>query len=420
MLKKEISIIYSILIILGTLFMIYYLFFPVLSKKGGVPIKLGLDLRYGIHLMLEIYDPKLKQISNTEIQQVINILEKRLNPTGTQEIVIQQAGNNRIIVEIPEVLDTNDAIEKVTKVGKLEFKVEEYDPNTGNVYKKTVLTGDSISSARVEFNNAGQPYVAFSLDTKGAKIFEEITRQYLNKPIYIYFDDKEISAPIVRSVITGGSGIIELGYNKDKESVLKEAKDLAIYLNSGKLQYPPKILEAYAIGPSLGEKHLKRSLIAGVIALLIVCIFMVIFYRVPGLLADFALISYTALFLTIISVSNTVLTLGSIAGIILSIGMAVDANIIIFERLKEEIRDNKPLNTAIDLAFRRSFDTILDSHLTTIIAALILMIFGTSIIQGFGFALLWGNVISFFTAIYITKSFMYLVFYYNPKLIEIK
>jgi preprotein translocase subunit SecD len=144
MLKKEISIIYSILIILGTLFMIYYLFSPVLSKKGGVPIKLGLDLRYGIHLMLEIYDPKLKQISNTEIQQVINILEKRLNPTGTQEVVIQQAGNNRIIIEIPEVLDTNDAIEKVTKVGKLEFKVEEYDPNTGNVYKKTVLTGDSI------------------------------------------------------------------------------------------------------------------------------------------------------------------------------------------------------------------------------------------------------------------------------------
>jgi preprotein translocase subunit SecD len=420
MLKKEISIIYSILIILGTLFMIYYLFSPVLSKKGGVPIKLGLDLRYGIHLMLEIYDPKLKQISNTEIQQVINILEKRLNPTGTQEVVIQQAGNNRIIIEIPEVLDTNDAIEKVTKVGKLEFKVEEYDPNTGNVYKKTVLTGDSIISARVEFNNAGQPYVAFSLDNKGAKIFEEITRQYLNKPIYIYFDDKEISAPIVRSVITGGSGIIELGYNEDKESVLKEAKDLAIYLNSGKLQYPPKILEAYTIGPSLGEKHLKRSLIAGVIALLIVCIFMLIFYRVPGLLADFALLSYTALFLTIISISNTVLTLGSIAGIILSIGMAVDANIIIFERLKEEIRDNKPLNTAIDLAFKRSFDTILDSHLTTIIAALILMIFGTSIIQGFGFALLWGNVISFFTAIYITKSFMYLTFYYNPKLIEIK
>jgi preprotein translocase subunit SecD len=420
MLKKEISIIYSILIILGTLFMIYYLFSPVLSKKGGVPIKLGLDLRYGIHLMLEIYDPKLKQISNAEIQQVINILEKRLNPTGTQEVVIQQAGNNRIIIEIPEVSDTNDAIEKVTKVGRLEFKVEEYDPNTGNVYKKTVLTGDSIISARVEFNNAGQPYVAFSLDNKGAKIFEEITRQYLNKPIYIYFDDKEISAPIVRSVITGGSGIIELGYNKDKESVLKEAKDLAIYLNSGKLQYPPKILEAYTIGPSLGEKHLKRSLIAGVIALLIVCIFMFIFYRVPGLLADFALLSYTALFLTIISISNTVLTLGSIAGIILSIGMAVDANIIIFERLKEEIRDNKPLNTAIDLAFKRSFDTILDSHLTTIIAALILMIFGTSIIQGFGFALLWGNVISFFTAIYITKSFMYLTFYYNPKLIEIK
>ncbi|MCX7870543.1 MAG: protein translocase subunit SecD [bacterium] len=421
MLKKEFSIIYSVLIFLGTLFMIFYLFYPVLFKKGTIPIKLGLDLRYGIHLMLEVYDPKLKQLSSTEMQQIINILEKRLNPTGTQEIVVQQAGNNRIIVEIPEVVDTNDAIEKVTKVGKLEFKVEEYDPTTGSVYKKTVLTGDSIIRASVEFSpNSGQPYVSFSLDPKGAKIFEDITRQYLDKPIYIYFDNKEISAPVVRSVITGGSGIIELGYDQDKEKVLKEAKDLAIYLNAGKLQYPPKVLEAYTIGPSLGEKHLKKSLIAGIIALFVVCIFMVIFYKFPGLLADFALVSYTALFLTIISVSNTVLTLGSIAGIILSIGMAVDANIIIFERLKEEIRDNKPLNTAIDLAFKRSFDTILDSHLTTIIAALILMIFGTSVIQGFGFALLWGNVISFFTAIYITKSFMYLAFYYNPKLIEIR
>lgn len=352
MLKKEFSIIYSVLIFLGTLFMIFYLFYPVLFKKGTIPIKLGLDLRYGIHLMLEVYDPKLKQLSSTEMQQIINILEKRLNPTGTQEIVVQQAGNNRIIVEIPEVVDTNDAIEKVTKVGKLEFKVEEYDPTTGSVYKKTVLTGDSIIRASVEFSpNSGQPYVSFSLDPKGAKIFEDITRQYLDKPIYIYFDNKEISAPVVRSVITGGSGIIELGYDQDKEKVLKEAKDLAIYLNAGKLQYPPKVLEAYTIGPSLGEKHLKKSLIAGIIALFVVCIFMVIFYKFPGLLADFALVSYTALFLTIISVSNTVLTLGSIAGIILSIGMAVDANIIIFERLKEEIRDNKPLNTAIDLAF---------------------------------------------------------------------
>ena len=419
--KREYSIVYSLVVLLGMLFMAYYLFYPVLFKGGKVPIKLGLDLRYGVHLMLEIYDPKVKQLSVSEMNQVISILEKRLNPTGTQEIVIQQAGNNRVIVEIPEVVDTNDAIQKVTKVGKLEFKVEEYDPNTGSVYKKTVLTGDSIIRASVEFSvNSGQPYVAFTLDAKGAKIFEEITRQYLNKPIYIYFDNQEISAPVVRSVITGGSGIIELGYSGDKEKLLKEARDLAVYLNSGKLQYPPKLLEAYTIGPTLGESHLKRSLVAGIVALLVVCIFMVIFYKIPGLLADLALVSYTLLFLSIISVSNAVLTLGSVAGIILSVGMAVDANIIIFERLREEIRDGKPLNTAIDLAFKRSFDTILDSHLTTIIAALILMIFGSSIIQGFGFALLWGNVISFFTAIYITKSFMYLVFYYNPKLIEIK
>ncbi|MCS6955614.1 MAG: SecD/SecF family protein translocase subunit, partial [Candidatus Calescibacterium sp.] len=186
------------------------------------------------------------------------------------------------------------------------------------------------------------------------------------------------------------------------------------------LDYPPRVLEAYTIGPTLGEKHLKKSLEAGVIALVMVAIFMIVFYGVPGLVAVFALVFYGLLFLWIVSVSSAVLTLGSIAGIILSVGMAVDANILIFERLKEEIKSGKPINTSLDLAFARSFDTILDSHLTTIIAALILMIFGTSTIQGFGFALLWGNVVSFFTAIYVTKTVMYLLFYFNPKVVEIK
>jgi len=417
--NKQFSIAFSIGLILVLIYFAYHLLYP-LSQNRTVPIKLGLDLRYGIHIMLEMYDPSKKILSESEMRQIMGILEKRLNPTGTYEIIIQQAGNNRVIVEIPEITDTSEAIDRVTKVGKLEFKVDQYDPNTGLMDKKTVLTGDRIIRATVEYDpNNHFPYVAFTLDSQGAKMFEDVTRQYLQKPIYIYFDNKEISAPIVKSVITGGSGIITLG-TSDKDQALKEARELAIYLNAGKLDYPPRILEAYTIGPSLGEKHLKKSLEAGFIALAVVAIFMITFYRVPGIVAVFALVFYGFLFLWIISISNTVLTLGSVAGIILSIGMAVDANILIFERLKEEIRSGKPINTSLDLAFARSFDTILDSHLTTIIASLILMIFGTSTIQGFGFALLWGNVVSFFTAIYVTKTIMYVLFYYKPTIVRIE
>ncbi|MCS7243234.1 MAG: protein translocase subunit SecD [Candidatus Calescibacterium sp.] len=416
---RKFSYIFTGGIVALMLYFIFHLFYP-LYKNVGVPIKLGLDLRYGIHIMLEMYDPSKMVLSDSEMRQIIGILEKRLNPTGTYEVIIQQAGNNRVIVEIPEITDTSEAIQRVTKVGKLEFKVDEYDPNTGLMNKKTVLTGDRIIRATVEYDpNTHYPHVAFTLDSEGAKIFEQITRDYLQKPIYIFFDNNEISAPIVQSVITGGSGIITLG-TKDKEQALKEARELAIYLNAGKLDYPPRVLEAYTIGPTLGEKHLKKSLEAGVIALVMVAIFMIVFYGIPGIVAVFALVFYGLLFLWIVSVSNAVLTLGSIAGIILSVGMAVDANILIFERLKEEIKSGKPINTSLDLAFARSFDTILDSHLTTIIAALILMIFGTSTIQGFGFALLWGNVVSFFTAIYITKTIMYLLFYFNPRFVEIK
>ncbi|MCS7165293.1 MAG: protein translocase subunit SecD [Candidatus Calescibacterium sp.] len=411
--------IFAIVIVVLKLYFIFHLFYP-LVKNERIPIKLGLDLRYGIHIMLEMYDPSKKILTDTEMRQIIGILEKRLNPTGTYEIVIQQAGNNRVIIEIPEITDTAEALERVTKVGKLEFKVDEYDPNTGILKKKTVLTGDRIIRATVEYDpNTHYPHVAFTLDAEGAKIFEQVTRDYLQKPIYIYFDNKEISAPIVQSVIAGGSGIITLGA-KDKEEALKEARELAIYLNAGKLDYPPKVLEAYTIGPTLGEKHLKKSLEAGFIALVTVGIFMIFFYRIPGLVAVFALIFYGLLFVWIISISNTVLTLGSIAGIILSIGMAVDANILIFERFKEELRSGKPTNTSLDLAFARSFDTILDSHLTTILAALVLIIFGTPTIQGFAFALLWGNVVSFFTAIYVTKTIIYLLFYINPKIVELK
>ncbi|MEN3015035.1 MAG: protein translocase subunit SecD [bacterium] len=416
--ERKLSYFFAIIIALLSLYFVFHLFYP-LTKGSVVPIKLGLDLRYGIHIMLEMYDPSKKILTEGEMRQIIGILERRLNPTGTYEIIIQQAGNNRVIVEIPEITDTSQALERVTKIGKLEFKVDEYDPNTGLITKKTVLTGDRIIKATVEYDpNTHYPHVAFTLDSEGAKIFEQVTREYLQKPVYIYFDNKEISAPVVQSVITGGSGIITLG-SKSKEEALKEARELAIYLNAGKLDYPPKVLEAYTIGPTLGEKHLKKSLQAGIIALLAVAIFMIVFYRIPGFVAVIALVFYGLLFLWIISVSSTVLTLGSIAGIILSIGMAVDANILIFERLKEEIRSGKPINTSLDLAFARSFDTILDSHLTTIIAALILMIFGTSTIQGFGFALLWGNVVSFFTAIYVTKTVMYFLFYHNPEWVKL-
>ncbi len=403
---KQWNIIWLAVILLITAVSIYILF---LRTDISHAIKLGLDLRSGTHMLLVVEKPKDNPnyvITDDDIAQTIQVLTRRLNPKGVSEIIIQRAGSNKIVVDIPEQTDPQEAIKLVTKTAYLEFKVEYYDPITDTKTWKTVLTGKYLKRAKVTIDSrTNMPVVAFEMNAEGARKFAEITREYIHKPIGIFFDGELISAPTVQSVIPDGRGIITLG-TKDFDEALKRARELANYLNAGALPLPIRVDEVYTVGPTLGLQALILSLRAGIIALLVVCLFMIVFYKLSGLLADIALVLYALIFLAIISVSGTVLTLPGVAGIILSIGMAVDANILIFERIKEELREDKKLNLAVKLGFERAFPTILDSHLTTMIAAAILYLLGSSTIKGFGFTLFWGTAISFFTAIYITKALM--------------
>ena len=400
------NITWFIVIFVLTIISIYILF---LKQDFSKAIKLGLDLKSGTHITVIVKPPKdqpNKRITDSDIQQVIQVLTRRLNPQGVSEIIIQKAGENKIVIDIPEQTDPQEAIKLVTKTAFLEFKVKYEDPVTGEERWKTVLTGKYLKRAQVSIDPvSNMPVVEFELNSEGAKIFRDITREYLGKQIAIFFDGELISAPVVESVIAGGKGIITLG-TKDYKEALKEAKELANFLNAGALPLPIEVAEVYTVGPTLGLQALMMSLRAGIIALIIVSLFMIIFYKLPGLIADIALVLYALFFLAILSVSNAVLTLPGVAGIILSIGMAVDANILIFERIKEELNAGHSVNRAVELGFKRAFDTILDSHLTTMIAAALLYYLGSSTIKGFGFTLFWGTALSFFTAIYITKTFI--------------
>lgn len=375
-------------------------------KERAYKIKLGLDLRSGSHLTLKLIpaqDPvtkKIRKIDYNVINQTIGILEKRINPQGTKEVIIQPEGADRIIVEVPEETDIKKVEERVSKIAHLEFKEQYYDPAKKAMLWRTVMDGTYLKEALPEYDG-GRPIVSFTLTKDGAKEFAKITERNLEKPIAIFFDNKEISAPVVRSIITGGRGQIS-GGNME----IEECNDLANYLNAGSLPVPIEILESMTISPTLGQESLNKSLIAGFIGLILVLIFMIWYYKLPGIVADIALIIYTIMLLATISIGGFVLTLPGIAGLILSIGMAVDANILIFERIKEELKNEKTLRTSVDLGFKRAFSSILDSHATTFLGALVIYWLGASSIKGFGMTLMCGTIWSLITAVFCTKIIM--------------
>jgi len=260
------------------------------------------------------------------------------------------------------------------------------------------MTGDMLKSAQATYGSGGAPIVSFTLTPAGAKKFAEITERNLGKPLAIFLDGNLISAPEVKSVIPNGEGQIS-GEKMDE----KECQNLARYLRAGALPVPLEIVENQLIGPTLGEESLKKSLHAGLIGLIVVSIFMIIMYRLPGVMADLALIFYGLVLLAFFSTYDVVLTLPGIAGFILSIGMAVDANVLIFERLKEELWAGRTLKNAVSVAFERAFTAVLDTHVTTFIGALVMYYLGSSTIKGFGFTLALGTVVSLVTAVYVTK-----------------
>lgn len=404
--KEVIKLMLVIVLTLLCLFMI------IDVKTGKFKIKLGLDLRSGCHLtvrLLSSTDPRTGQpriIDQPIIRQTIAILEKRLNPLGTSEVIIQQEGLDRIVIEIPEETDLQRVEENIKKNAYLDFREQRFNPTTQEMeWKTTKLDGSMLLKAEAGYSGDKNPQVMFEFTKEGAKEFAKITENNIDKPLGIFLDGVLIDAPTVKEPITGGSGVIHGG-----SMTIDDCFNLAVLLNAGALPVPIEIMESMTIGPTLGQESLMKSMWAGIVGLGLVLIFMIAYYMVPGVMANFALIFYTIALLATMVVGDFVLTLPGIAGIILSIGMAVDANILIFERLKEELWEGKSIRSAVETGFKRAFSSILDSHVTTLIGALVLYYLGSSSVKGFGLTLMLGTVLSMITAVFVTRIFVdYLV-----------
>ncbi|MFA5384907.1 MAG: protein translocase subunit SecD [Eubacteriales bacterium] len=365
-------------------------FFPLVNK-----VNLGLDLRGGVHVVLEAEDTDEAKVTQEKMKQLIAVIERRVNQFGVSEPVIQQQGKNRLIVELAGIENTSEAVINIVKVAHLEFKTED---------GKTVLTGADLKDAlEAQGQDSQNIVVNLTFTPVGARKFAEITSANVDKKIGIYLDGELLQNPVVKEAIPSGKAQIE-GYDS-----LEQAHNIAILLRSGALPVKVSVEEERAVGPSLGADSLNKSMHAGIIGIIAILVFMLVYYRVPGLIANFALLIYTLIVLLIFVSMNVTMTLPGIAAFLLSLGIAVDSNVIIFERLKEELRTGKSLRSAIDTGFKRGFTAVFDANATTIVAAIVLYFFGTGPIRGFAVTLAIGIIASMFTAITMTRWFLHIV-----------
>ena len=370
------------------------------------PTKLGLDLVGGSRLLLEAETTdSVAKITPDVMNRLQFAIEQRVNKLGVAETVVQRSGENRLVVEIPAVKDLKQAKKFLGETAELSFK-KELTEGTGK-WVDTGLTGNDLNRATLSTSTNGQWVVDLEFNDKGTKKFADLTQQLVGKPMAIFFNGEMTSAPVIREPILGGRAQISGG---DNGFAYEEAKEMVDLLNAGALPVPAKIIEENTVGPTLGADSIAKSKVAGLIGLGLVMIFMIAFYHVPGLIADIALIIYSLILFALFKTIPVTLTLAGIAGFILSIGMAVDANILIFERTKEELRAGRNLFTAINSGFDRAFTSIFDSNMTTIITCTILYILGTSVVKGFALTLAIGVMVSMFSAITVTKNFMHLIF----------
>lgn len=371
------------------------------------PTKLGLDLVGGSRLVLEAQTtPTVAKITPDMMDSLQFAIENRVNKLGVAETVVQRQGEKRLVVEIPAVKDLNQAKKFLGETAELSFKKEVQ--NGSNIsWVDTGLTGNDLSRATLSTSTNGQWVVDLEFNDKGTKKFADLTQQLVGKPMAIFFNGELTSAPVIREAIIGGRAQISGG---DNGFAYEEAKEMVDLLNAGALPVPAKIIEENTVGATLGADSIEKSKVAGAIGLGLVMLFMIAYYRLPGLIADIALIIYSIILFMLFKMIPVTLTLAGIAGFILSIGMAVDANILIFERTKEELRAGRTLFTAINAGFDRAFTSIFDSNMTTIITSAILYFLGTSIVKGFALTLAIGVIVSMFTAITVTKNFMHLIF----------
>ena len=358
-------------------------------------IRQGLDLQGGTHVVLEAEDTPQAEVNEDAMQRVVKIMEKRVNELGLTEPIIQREGDRRVIIELPGIKDPDKAIQTIGKTAMLEFKDEE-----GN----TVLTGTDLKDAQAATNQqTNQHVVNLEFSDEGGEKFADLTTKNVGRTIAILLDGEVLTAPNVREPILGGKAEIS------GQKTLDEAQQLAVLLRSGALPVKVNIIETRTVGPSLGQDSKDKSEFAFVIGIGAVLIFMLAFYRLSGFIADISLMAYTLLLLLILKSLDATLTLPGVAGIILSIGMAVDANVLIFEHFKEEYRTGKTLRLSMEAGFKRAFTTIFDSNITTIIAAAVLFFFGTGTIRGFAITLGLGVVLSMFTAVTLTQYMLKLL-----------
>jgi preprotein translocase subunit SecD len=400
----------------------------IANINRDIETRLGLDLVGGVQALLEADLPVGTEVEAEKMRTAARIVENRVNGLGVTEALVQQAGEKRIVVELPGVEDPTVAISTIQETGLLEFvdmgstplapgtiittdiATSEIDDTEAQVWN-TVMTGDVIDNVQVSRDpNSGQYVIQFQLDSEGANTFAEYTTAHVGEFLGIVLDKTVISAPNVNEPITEGEGVISGAFT------LESANNLAVQLRYGSLPIPLKVVETRTIGPTLGQDSLQKSLVALLIGFTVVILFMALYYRLPGVLADISIIIYALVTFSIFRYLPVTLTLPGIAGFMLSTGSALDANILIFERLKEELRAGRRLNQAVDIAWKRAWPSIRDSNIATLITCAILFwfgsAFGATIVKGFALTLSIGVLISLFTAIFVTRTFLNLVLTY--------
>lgn len=431
----------------------------VLPNNPGISIgnfqrnlqtQLGLDLRGGLRVLLEVDLPAETQVTSQELEDAKGILQSRSNALGVSEVVFQIAGNRRIVGEFPGLTNTSQVIQTLKQVGQLAFVPMGKNPvghgqdikidytkvgtKTGvipeNVFVPSptaipgattgtetpvaqtaemvyvpLMSGADLNAVGIGRGPLGEYMVDFTLKDSATKLFGEYTSKHVGDYLAIVLDNKVISAPSINSAITEGKGQISGNFTVDS------ANELMVQLKYGSLPIPFKVVQSQAVGATLGQDSVNKSITAGIIGLIMVILFMIFSYRLPGVLASLALTVYTLITFALFKLIPVTLTLPGIAGFVLSIGVAVDANILIFERMKEELRAGRTLRQAIDLGWSRAWTSIRDSNITTLISCVILFwfgsAFGASLVQGFAVTLALGVGVSLFTAIFVTRTFLH-------------
>lgn len=351
-------------------------------------LRKGLDLEGGVYVLLEAVDSGDMEQDHDAIQRAMTIIRQRVDELGVVEPVLQREGDRRIRIELPGIDDPAQAMAIIGRTAMLTFVNQEGE---------LLLTGANLRNAYFTRGQYNEPIVALEFDAEGRELFAQATQEHLGDIIAIFLDDELVSAPTVQNVITDGNAIITgIGSAED-------ARDIALMLRSGALPVELVELETRSVGPLLGENALRLAFTAGIVGLAIVMLYMLLYYRFAGLVSVISLFVYLAIVFLVLAAFNATLTLPGLAGLILSIGMAVDANVLIFERVKEELRLGKTNLTAVNTGFERAFRAILDANITTVIGALVLFVVASGPVRGFAVVLLIGIVASVFSAIFLTR-----------------